>query len=103
MHEVVHVVRPAIFAPAIVSVIIPFAAAYQSWWYLVGLPFVWVGSVCAQPNMNLANGCLAYVAMMLGFILLFFFPPLGKAILCGAGAGFYLSAIEKRMRMRKLL
>ena len=95
-----YIVRPAVFAPAILSVVAVVAATQESWWFLVALPFVWLGSVCAQPNLNLANGCLAYLAMIVGFVVFVFFRPLGLAIVAGAMSGFYVSAIEKRIRMR---
>jgi hypothetical protein len=76
------------------------AAFLDSWWWLTALPFIYLGSICAQPNLNLADGCLAYVAMLVGFGTVLWFKPLGLAIAAGAMAGFYLSAIEKRVRMR---
>ena len=45
------------------------------------LPFIWLGSVCAQPNLNLANGCLAYLAMLVGVGVTALCRPLGIAIL----------------------
>ena len=95
-----YIVRPAIFAPAVLSVVAVVFAVQDSWWFLAALPFIWLGSVCAQPNLNLANGCLAYLAMIVGFAMTALFRPLGIAILAGAISGFYVSAIEKRIRMR---
>lgn len=96
----VYIIRPALFAPAALSVVVVTLGVRDSRWYLVSLPFIWLGSICAQPNMNLVQGCLAYLAMICGFILLAVFKPLGIAILGGATLGFYLSAIEKRLRAR---
>jgi hypothetical protein len=96
----VYIVRPAVFAPVILSVIAIVASAQVSWWFMVSLPFIWLGSVSAQPNLNLANGCLAYLAMIVGFVVLALYRPLGIAILAGAMSGFYVSAIEKWIRMR---
>jgi hypothetical protein len=62
-----YIIRPAVFAPAILSVVAVVAAVQESWWFLAALPFIWLGSV---------------------------------AILAGAISGFYVSAIEKRIRMR---
>jgi hypothetical protein len=100
MTQRVYIVRPAVFAPAILSVIALVAAVQESWWFLAALPFVWLGSICAQPNLNLANGCLAYLAMIVGFAVTAFFRPLGLAIVAGAMSGFYVSALEKWIRMR---
>jgi hypothetical protein len=96
----VFIVPPAIFAPAILVVIAIVAAVQESWWFLAAVPFVLLGSVCAQPNLNLANGCFAYLAMIVGFALTAFFRPVGLAILAGAMSGFYASALEKWIRMR---
>ena len=100
MAQRVYIVRPAVFAPAVLAVIAVVAAVQESWWFLAALPFIWLGSVCAQPNLNLANGCLAYLAMLVGCGLLLVFRPLGLAILAGAVSGFYVSALEKWIRMR---
>ena len=96
----VYSIRPAIFASAILSVVAVVIAVQESWWLLASLPFIWLGAVSAQPNLNLANGCLAYVAMIVGFAVMALFRPLGLAILAGAMFGFYVSAIEKRIRAR---
>ena len=100
MKQRVYIIKPAIFAPSILSVAAVIAAIRISWWALVSLPFIWLGSICAQPNLNLANGCLAYLAMLIGFAVAVLNRPLGAAIWAGAIAGFYLSAIEKRLRAR---
>jgi hypothetical protein len=100
MEQRVYIIRPAIFAPSVLSVAAIVVAFQVSWWALVSLPFIWLGSVCAQPNLNLANGCLAYLAMLVGFGVTALYRPLGAAIVAGAMAGFYVSAIEKRLRAR---
>jgi hypothetical protein len=64
------------------------------------VPFIWLGSVCGQPNLNVADGCLAYLAMLAGIVILVFFRQLGTAIFAGSMSGFYLSSLEKRLRMR---
>src|SRR5688572_12370918 len=95
-----YIIRPAVFAPAVLSVGAVVLSVQDSWWFLAALPFIWLGSVCAQPNLNLANGCLAYLAMLVGVGVTALSRPLGIAILAGAISGFYVSAIEKRIRMR---
>jgi hypothetical protein len=95
-----YIVRHAVFAPVVLSVAAVVLAVQDTWWFLAALPFVWLGSVCAQPNLNLANGALAYLAMIVGAIVTVWFRPLGIAILSGAISGFYVSAIEKRIRLR---
>lgn len=64
------------------------------------IPFIAVGWYCAVPNLNLADGMLAYLSMMIGFIVLQFHRDSGLAIVAGAAAGFYLSALEMRMTGR---
>src|SRR5512133_1940316 len=100
MTQRVYMVRPAVVAPALLGVIAFIVAVRESWWALAALPFIYLGSICAQPNLNLANGCLAYVAMIVGFAVTALFRPLGFAILGGAMSGFYVSALEKWIRMR---
>src|SRR5580765_4330529 len=95
-----YIVRPAVFAPAGLSVAAAVLAFQGSWWFLAALPFIWLGSVCAQPNMNLADGFLACLAMIVGAAVTVFFRPLGTAIFAGAAFGFVVSAFEKRIRMR---
>jgi hypothetical protein len=73
----------------------------RSWWFLAAVPCVWLASLCAQPNLNFANGCLAYVLMIVGVVLMRLFLPLGSAVLAGTVCGFYLSAIEKWIFMRE--
>src|SRR5437762_4288232 len=102
MSERVYIVRPAVFAPTILSLIFVVLCLRESWWFLAALPFVWLGSICAQPNLNLVNGCLAYVSIVVGFALVMLFKPLGLAILAGSLSGFYISAVEKRLRARPI-
>ena len=93
-------VPQAIFTPSILAIVFIALSTQLSWWFLVALPFVYLGSICAQPNLNLADGCLVYLAILLGFILLVFFKPVGVPILLGAVSRYYASAVEKWMRMR---
>ena len=90
----------AIVAPTILSATAIVAAIVYSWWFLAAIPFVWLGSICSAPNMNLADGCAAYFSMIIGFGLMSVAKPLGLAILIGAASGFFASALEKRIRMR---
>jgi hypothetical protein len=100
MSQQVYLVRPAIFVPVTLLVTAVIIASHATWWFLTAVPFIWLGSICAQPNLNLVNGCLAYVAMIVGGILWACYEPLGQAVFCGAVAGYYLSAIEKLVRIR---
>ena len=89
--------KPAIVAPIVVcGVVIALAFVDSPWWFL-SIPFAVYASLCAQPNLNLADGCLAYIAIMIGFGIMHFHRPSGSAICFGTLASFYLSAFEKRL------
>lgn len=90
----------AVLVPSLLSVVAVGGAFLDTWWWLASLPFIWLGSICAAPNLNLVNGCLAYVAIAVGFGVTAYFRPLGLAILGGACGGYFLSSIEKGVRER---
>ena len=92
---VLYRIRPAIVAPLLVTAAAICFAAVDSVWWLLGIPFAILASFCAQPNFNLADGSLAYLAGLLGIALFFFHERVGLAISIGSGAGFVLSGVEK--------
>ncbi len=98
--EHVYLVPPAVFSPSILSVVAIVLGLAVSRWALAMLPFIWLGALCSAPNLNLANGCLAYLAMIAGWLIAEFFEPRGIVILVGAASGFYADALEKHLRMR---
>jgi hypothetical protein len=87
--------KPAIVAPILVCGSVIGLAFVDSPWWLLSIPFAIFASMCAQPNLNLADGCLAYFTIMIGFGITFFHRPSGVAICIGTLASFYLSAFEK--------
>ena len=89
--------KPAILAPIVVCAVVITLAFVDSPWWLLSIPFAVYASLCAQPNLNLADGCLAYLAIMIGFGIMYFHRPAGSAICFGTLASFYLSSFEKRM------
>jgi len=95
-----YLILPAVFVPAMLAVVAVVAAVQVSGWALVALPFIWLSSVSAQPNLNTINGRPAFLAMLAGFALCAWFKPAGIAISVGALSSYYLSAVEKRIRMR---
>ncbi|MEW4570940.1 hypothetical protein AB1L88_23985 [Tautonia sp. JC769] len=95
-------IPPAVIAPVVLSVVVIGVAFDVSPWSLAALPFVWLGARCAAPNLNLVNGCLAYVAFSAGLLLSSLHQPLGLAIVFGAVAGYWGGVIEKRLRMQPL-
>ncbi|WP_152052099.1 hypothetical protein [Tautonia marina] len=95
-----YLVPQAVVAPVVLSVVAIAATFIVSPWAPAALPFVWIGAGCAAPNLNLVNGCLAYVAIFMGFLISSRHEPLGLAIVFGAIAGYWGGVIEKRLRMR---
>ncbi|RYD25306.1 MAG: hypothetical protein EOP86_27485 [Verrucomicrobiaceae bacterium] len=102
MKPQIYTIRPAVFAPVMLSLTATGMAVHQSWWFLAAVPFIWLGSVCAQPNLNLVNGCLAYLAMIAGGLIMGWFRWLGLIVFAGTMSGYLLSSVEKRLRMRPL-
>lgn len=93
-------VYPAVISPLALSAAAIYFAAAESWYFAAAVPFVWIASVCAQPNLNLADGLLAYLSIVVGLIVMAFHQPLGEALVAGTLAGYVLSVIEKTARMR---
>ena len=89
--------KPAIVAPILVCGSVIGLAFVNSPWWLLSIPFAIFASMCAQPNLNLADGCLAYLTIMIGFGITFFHHPSGVAICIGTLASFCLSAFEKQL------
>ncbi|HRQ90156.1 MAG TPA: hypothetical protein PLA50_15255 [Bacteroidia bacterium] len=95
--EKIIIVTRARIVPILLVIASLWMASADSAWWLMAIPFVAVGWICAVPNLNLADGMMAYLSMIAGFILLRIHAPSGSAILTGAVAGFYLSAVEMRL------
>jgi hypothetical protein len=89
--------RSARLVPALLLIASIWMGSTRSGWWFLSIPFIAIGWLGAVPNLNLANGLLAYLSMVGGFILLKFHEPSGAAIAAGAAAGFYLSALEMRI------
>jgi hypothetical protein len=71
-------------------------------WALAALPFIILGSLCAAPNLNLANGILVLLCVVVGLVVAHFHRELGTWIFMGAGISWLLSSIEKRVRAVRL-
>ena len=95
-----HVVTQVVLTPVILTILAVGFGFFLSWWFLVAIPFIWLGAFCSAPNMNLADGCLAQIAIVGGFVLWLFFKPLGLAIFAGAASSYYISSFEKLFRVR---
>jgi hypothetical protein len=96
----VYVVPRLVYTPAILSAVALLVAGTRSWWALAAIPFIGLGCLCAAPNLNLANGCLAYVSMIVGLLLGGIHGPLSFSIFAGTAAGLYGGALEQNLRMR---
>ena len=95
-------VKPALVAPIVACGVVIALALVDSPWWLLSIPFAVYASLSAQPNLNLADGCLAYLAIIIGFGIIYFHRPSGIAICFGTLEGFYLSAFEKRLTAKPI-
>lgn len=89
--------KPALLAPLVVCGVGIALAFVDSPWWLLSIPCAVYASLCAQPNLNLADGCVAYFMFIVGFAIIYFHRPSGIAICFGTLASFCLSALEKRL------
>lgn len=96
-------VFPSVVAPIVLSGFAAYFGFTRDYWILCSIPFIVLGSICAAPNLNLADGCLVLVASLVGVaVAALWFRPLGQAIVAGSFAGWIGGAVEKRIRMRPL-
>ena len=95
-------IKPAIFAPtAVCAVAIVLASTYSTWW-LAAIPCAILASLSAQPNMNLADGCLSYFVLVVGVVILFFHPLLGGSIIISMAISYVFSVLEKNLRAKPI-
>jgi len=100
MSAVRYRVYPAVFAPSFAAICAVILACTVNAWLLLALPFIYLGSICAAPNGNLANGCLSVVAVFAGFAVYHFQKEAGMAVIGGTSLSWFLSCIEKRIRAK---
>jgi hypothetical protein len=94
-----YLIQPAVVAPIIASaVIIGFAFTWSSW-ALIGIPFAVLGTICGQPNLNLADGCLPLIVIAIGLLTATFHREIGMAIAASSLGGMLAGAAEKTLRM----
>lgn len=93
-------IRPAIISPILCAGIAIMAAFYWSPWSLSALPFIYLGSICSAPNLNLADGFLVLVSCIIGGAACRLHLDIGLAIALGALGGWLLGAIEKNITAR---
>lgn len=90
-----YLIRPSVIAPLVTSATLGVFAFTWSVWWLVGIPFAILGTICGQPNLNLADGCLAWFAGLAGVVITAFHRDCGTAIAVSSIGGLILGAIEK--------
>ena len=52
----------------ILATLVGIAVWRHSWWYLAGMPLIYLGWACAAPNANLADGCLPQLLLIISVI-----------------------------------
>lgn len=94
-----YMIKPAIVAPIIAfAVIIGFAFTWSPW-ALIGIPFAILGTICGQPNLNLADGCLPLIVIGIGLLTATLHREIGLAIAASSFGGMLAGAAEKTIRM----
>lgn len=94
-----YLIKPAVVAPIIAITVIVGLAFTWSLWALIGIPFAILGTICGQPNLNLADGCLALIAVGVGLMTAIFHREIGFAIAGSSFGGMLAAAAEKTIRM----
>jgi hypothetical protein len=103
MKPTCYLIKPAIASPVIVCFGLIIAAFVMSPWALTAMPFAILASFCAQPNCNMADGCLAYASMAVGlFLWIVIQHPAGGPIILGTLASYSLAVVEKTYRAKPL-
>jgi len=100
MIERVYFVPPAIITPVELTAAATVCGLALTPWWLASIPFIWLGSICGQPNLNMADGCLAWLTIVVGLFLFAAVPPLATSIVFGTLSGLVASAMEKAARAR---
>jgi hypothetical protein len=98
--EKVYRVFPSVIAPIVLGLTAAYFEVTYDYWVLCAIPFIVLGSICAAPNLNLADGFLVIVFVLLGIVVSIWRSRLGNAMVFGSMAGSIGGAIEKRIRMR---
>lgn len=93
-----YLIKPAVAAPIVATAILVLLAFTGSIWWLIGVPFAIIGTICGQPNLNLADGCLAWMMAGLGLLVAAFHRDIGVVIATSSVCGLLLGAFEKTLR-----
>jgi len=58
-----------LFAPyLILASVVGFAVMHEYWWLLASIPVIVVGMLCSSPNLNLADGCLTQLVLVVSIM-----------------------------------
>jgi hypothetical protein len=97
-------VPPSVIAPLVLSgVAISLGVAFDEW-VLGAIPFVLLGSFCSAPNLNLADGCLVVLAVLVGCAIAASVSlHFGAVMIIGTVAGWIFGAVEKNLRMKRVV
>jgi len=87
----------AVWVPGCLSFAALLLAVILSPWALLGIPFVWLGAWCSAPNMNLADGFLAMVAIFVG-LMVAPFTHWGFVVFISTFTSWVLGGFERGMR-----
>lgn len=88
-------VRRPLKVPLSLTVIVFVCAPLIASWVLLAIPFIWLGAICAAPNLNLVDGWLAWVALLFGVTLFHFHQPnAGIPIVLGTGISYIFSSFQ---------
>lgn len=95
-------IYPAKIAPIAVGAVAVYVGLAVTPWAFIALPFVYLGSICAAPNLNLADGFLVLVSTVVGAGVTFFEKEIGVIIIVGVVSSWILSAIEKTITAKPI-
>ena len=95
-------VYPAKVAPLLCGAAAFLLAITWTPWALCALPFIYLGSICAAPNLNLADGFLVIFSVLVGIGIAFLKLEAGVAVSAGAAVSWILSCLEKAYTAKEI-
>jgi hypothetical protein len=95
-------IYPAKVAPISLALLATYLGFALSPWTFIAIPFIYIGSICATPSLNLVNGFFVLVSVALGFGVALIKKEIGIIIILGATSSWILSAIEKAITAKEI-
>ncbi len=74
------------------------SVSHESWWLLLGLGSVFLGWACAAPNLNLADGFLPQLSLVVAVVLVVLGWSVAAAVLSACWAAWLLCSLELAWR-----